>query len=248
MRNRIGRIVPIILCGLIALAAGIGGNAQQKSNGLTAEQIEKVHGRLTQVSTQLQSIEELLSTTTGDLHLIGTHIMGLGTGNYPGYPPFFLRVKVCSASLVVLGTPVSGISHMTAEKHFLYTDWRFRVMRIFKNNSETPVQEEAQITVIRPGGELKIGKRTVYATENNFKDFYPGEQDLLFLQFIPETGAYKAVAEDSFKFSGDNMIRFTRGLVYPDLEAMDKEQLLKATSDAVAAMPMHANCAGTARK
>jgi hypothetical protein len=248
MRSRAGHFVATIFFGSIALALCVTGSADQKSGALSAEQIERVHSRLTQVSTQLESIAEMLSTTTGDIRLVGTHIMGAGTGNYLGYPPFFLRVKVCSADMVVVGTPVSGVSHMTAEKHFLYTDWQFRVIEIFKNNSKAPVPAEASITVIRPGGQLKIGERTVYAAENNFKDFYPGEQDLLFLEFIPETGAYKATAEDSFKFSGENTIRFTRDSVYPDLEAMDKKHLLKATNDAIAAMPAHSNCAGTAQK
>lgn len=212
---------------------------------LTPDQVDKINGQhIGYVITSTKTIPELLATTTGDLHVTGGHLMGLGSGSYPGYPPSQLIEKTCRAGLVVLGRAGSGTSHLTPQQYFLYTDWGFSVEQVFKDNAKAPVQAGTSIVVVRPGGVLKIGNRTVYAIEQNFRDFHPGEEYLLFLEFIPETGAYRVAAEDGFAFEGTKTARFTIGSHYPELEVMSKDQLLKSTRDALTAN----NCNSEAKK
>ncbi len=212
---------------------------------LTPDQIAAIHSkRVAHVDTSIETIPQQLAKTSGDLYVTGSHITELGEGTYAGYPPYRLRAKTCQADLVVLGRAGTATSHMTSGQYFLYSDWGFLVEQVFKDNSKASVQAGDSIIVVRPGGVLKIGERTVYATEKNFQDFKPGDEYLLFLEFIPETGAYIATAENSFSFSEARSFPLTKGAYFPDLEAMDEAQLLKATSDAMAVPPLGPHCGG----
>lgn len=101
-----------------------------------------------------------------------------------------LATLMCDSDLVVVGTAGTATTHMTADKDFLYSDWGFRVEELLKNNPKAPVTAGASIIVTRPAGKLQINGRMIYAICSDFQDFGTGNQHLLFLRFVPETGAY----------------------------------------------------------
>lgn len=193
----------------------------------TPDQIEKVHSRLFNKGIFGQ-ITDMLSKGTGDVHLpcivgISQHIQ----------VPFSRQLLALAADsdLVVLAKAETGTSHMSANKDFLYTDWYFVAEEILKNNSYSAVGTDATILVTRPGGKLQVNGRTVYADCPNFLSFANRQQYLLFLRFIPETGAY-ALHWGSAAF----LVSTPRAKRLDDSdepEVTDKDTLLKNVRDAV---------------
>jgi|HubBroStandDraft_6_1064221.scaffolds.fasta_scaffold246519_1 hypothetical protein len=58
----------------------------------------------------------------------------------------------CYADLVVSGTAASRESHRTARKTFLYTDWKFIVEQVLKQNTAASVASGDIITLRDPAG------------------------------------------------------------------------------------------------
>lgn len=129
----------------------------------------------------------MLSKGTGDVHI--PCVVGISQQikvDLPHQP----AAPAADSDLVVLAKAETGTSHMNADKDFLYTDWNFVSEEILKNNSYSAVQTGATILATRPGGKLQVNGRTVYADCADFLSFANGQQYLLYLRFIPETGAY----------------------------------------------------------
>jgi hypothetical protein len=68
-----------------------------------------------------------------------------------------------------------------------------------------------------------------------FKDFKSGGRYLLFLDFIPQTHAYKAKEEKSFSLETKTVGILARDNPYAGFEPKDPEVLLKDTAAAIAA-------------
>jgi hypothetical protein len=137
------------------------------------------------------------------------------------------------SDLVVLGKTGTGTAHMTAEKDFLYTDWDFTVEEVLKNNATSAVHSGATIIVTRPGGKLQVSGRIVYATCGDFLDFAPGQEYLVYLRFLPETGAY-AVSGGGGAFAVSPTTKRLDPFNYPEWKTSDKDTLLKTARDGVA--------------
>ena len=104
----------------------------------------------------------------------------------------------CATDAVVLVTPLASVSHLTADKTFLYSDWTMHIEEVLQDTPKAPIGGKETIDVVRTGGKLTIGGRRVYGKATDFPEFQPGGRYLLFLTYIPETGAFKARTERSF--------------------------------------------------
>jgi len=151
----------------------------------------------------------------------------------PPSPVDELGMLAAQSDLVVLGKTGAGTAHMTADKDFLYTDWNFRVEEVLKSNANSPVYSGATILVTRPGGKLQVSGRTVYATCGDFLDFAAGQEYLLYLRFVPETGAYAIGGGwGAFEVSPSATKRLDP-FNYPERKT-DKDTLLKTARDGAA--------------
>jgi hypothetical protein len=186
------------------IAAPIRTHAQQPAVGSdlqsAADHNEKVHSRIFQ-SSSVGTIPEILVKTTGDLTIPNADDIegGIMTDiDTPPYPPVTLVDLACFADAVVLATPVASVSHLTADKTFLYSDWTMHVEEVLQDTPKEPIGGKETIAVVRPGGKLTIDGRTIYGKATDFPDFHSGDRYLLFLTYIPETGAFKARTQRSF--------------------------------------------------
>ncbi len=205
---------------VFASAQSLRASPPQGASTLTPDQVEKVHGRLFHKGP-VGRIPEMLSKTTGDVHV-------------PCVPGIAQKIQMAlvdelgmlasESDLVVLGKTVKGTSHLNADKDFLYTDWNFTVGEVLKNNAGAAIQAGATILVTRPGGKLQVNERTVYASCADFLDFASEQQYLLYLRFVPETGAY-AIDGGSRAFAVST-IRRLDSVNYHKPEAPDKDTLL----------------------
>ena len=199
----------------------------QGANKLPPDQVEKVHNRLFPKGPKGE-ITDMLARTTGDV-------------NVPCVVPVWQRVMVpfvdelgmlaSKSDLIVVAKAVAGTTHVNADKDFLYTDWNFVVEDVLKDNPKASVQPGATILVTRPGGKLQINGRMVHAACADFEDFSGGHEYLLYLGFVPDTGAYTSSGSAAFAISPTKRLD---SFHYRESEVSDKDALLKAAKEGVA--------------
>jgi hypothetical protein len=217
---------------------------------LTPQQIEDIHSHLFssgqwQLDKEGKPIPEIprqLATTSGDIYL--RNIVVSETFGEADDPTRFGQFA-CFSDVIVLGAADTGISHMTSDKSYLYTDWEFSVERVFKNNPNASVQTGSRITIVAPGGTLQIDGRTIHASE-----LVPlpaaGQRYLIFLTSVPKTGAYQA-------FNG---YLISRGGIAPrgafaqtvDTRTLDPSALFTLMEGGVTAATHMPNCKGVPKK
>jgi hypothetical protein len=186
---------------------------------VSADQSAKVHSHLF-TANSTDTIPALMAKTKGDVTVTRFENSGLQSAmpEMPGAPLFRVKELTCISSLAVVATARSGISHMTSDKTFLYTDWTFAVDEVLKNSAKSPVNVDQLITVARPGGNLQIQGRRVYAIDKNFSDFQSGKSYLLYLEYIPDTGAFRAIQDNSFAIVGTKVEHLTSNALFPELD------------------------------
>ena len=134
---------------------------------------------------------------------------------------------------------------MTFDKSFLYTDWKFSVERVFKNNPNAAVQADSRVTIVAPGGTLQIDGRTIHATE---PVPFPlaSQRYLIFLTSVPKTGAYQAF--NGYLISGSGIQprgEFARTV---NTRTLDTPALLKLMEDGATAAADPRNCPAAPKK
>ncbi|MGH9793585.1 MAG: hypothetical protein ACRD5G_02325 [Candidatus Acidiferrales bacterium] len=230
--NPFPRIIALLVVAL-GLTTGPSPLPSQNPNpkGLTREQVAAIHGRIVQ-SEEAGAIPARMAEGTGDIYIHAPYAIideiQLDTKNH-------LAGWMRDCDLVAIGRMGTGTSYMTARKGFLNTDWSFVVEEVLKDNTKAPVIAGRTITVIAFGGTTRIGDRTVHAIQKTYKKFRADDQYLLFLKFVPETGAYSVRWPLGFALSGQKIVAMaTQPLHRPDIEAMDKEALVTTIKQALA--------------
>lgn len=127
----------------------------------------------------------------------------------PRYPHPYLVSAARGADAVILGVMKSKASAITRDRGFVFTDFQMNIVEVIKDNAKAPVGIGSDITVTRPGGTLEILGKKVRASDDSFKPFQLGGQYVLFLEYIPATGAYRAYAEQSFQLLPNGMAKLT---------------------------------------
>jgi hypothetical protein len=244
----------IVVAGLTVGVSNVSSESPSQAQGsvaTTPDQVEAIHSKLF-TGQSAYTIPEVLAKAKGTGTIYMPYVSHEGEGPGPSdpsdYKDFKLRQLVCYADLVVVGRAGTGTSHMSADKRLIYSDWGFYVEQVLKDNTKAPVRSGTSIIVARPGGTLVVNGRTVSTIDENFNDFRSGEQYLLFINFIPTTGAYIAALGSGYGFSGTKTMRFTKDSYHPELESQDKATLLKSTERAVSAASNGQRCVGGASK
>ena len=96
------------------------------------------------------------------------------------------------ADAVVIVTFVSKSSQITTNGTNIFTDYELRVEEAIKDGAGT-LKPETTITVTRPGGKVLLFGKIARTSLSAFKPLEPGRRYLLFLKYLPSTGAYEAV-------------------------------------------------------
>jgi hypothetical protein len=223
----------IVLLAIVALAVQSDPLFPQAKNpkGLTPEQVAGIHGRVFRTE-EAGAIPTALAKGSGDVYI---HAPTATITEVALDPRNQIANWMRYCDLVAVGRIGTGASYMTAGKGFLNTDWSFVVEEVLKDNPLASVNSGESITVIRSGGKLNIGGRTVHAVQRFYKEFRSGNQYLLFLKFVPETGAYSTHWPMGFAFSGVRIVRLTVQPLHPEIEAMDKHALLSLVKEISAA-------------
>lgn len=206
----------------------------QGVNALSPDQVAKEHGRI--FSENPGVLQKALANGTGDAYAHGGHSNTTLTETVPASVSrsdleiFSIARLLCRHDLTVVGRIGTGTSHLTNDGGFLYTDWGFLVEQVIRNNPEAPVVSGNSIIVVKAGGKLQVQGRTVYAVDDNFAGFESGQEYLLFLDYVPKTGAYAAYAPSGYGISGSKttslIVGGVRG-VTRRLDSMNKAGLLE---------------------
>ncbi len=161
---------------------------------------QKEHAKLYHYHTG-KNLPNLAASGTGDIEVGALTIgdAGLPPGKYPLYPRILLVEAAFRADLIAVGVTKSSASALTEDQDFIFTDWQLSLEQVLKNNPAAPVGENSEITVTRPGGTLVVNGRNIRAIEGAFLPFHQGERYLLFLYYMPATGAYRAVNDLAFE-------------------------------------------------
>ncbi|HEX8176256.1 MAG TPA: hypothetical protein VF543_14160 [Pyrinomonadaceae bacterium] len=117
----------------------------------------------------------------------------LSPGGRPSLSEAFLKNLASNADVVVIGRVTNKSSQLTENGAFVFTDYDLAVEEVLKGNSSNNIQSQSSIAVTRPGGKILLEGRVVTATDRVFKPLAIGGRYLLFLKYIPTTGAYHAV-------------------------------------------------------
>lgn len=121
------------------------------------------------------------------------------------HPPVF-QSAVCNADAVVIGILTDKASQLTDEGSFVFTDYQITVQEIIKNNSVAPLQASGVITGTRDGGVIELNNRIFRAKREDFDPPVVGQRYLLFLRFIPATGAYLMYGNGTFQLNGQGIL------------------------------------------
>ena len=226
---RLIRLLQILFPALLMTL--VGSLSQGQNPNVTPEQMEKVHSHLFRQGERWQ-IQTMLSRGTGDVHVP----CNLGVAQSIVLPLNSQLATLTTASdLVVLAKAQAGTTHVNDDQSFLYTDWNFTVEEVLKDNPQASVPWGATILVTRLGGHLEINGRMVYANCPDFEEFVTGREYVLYLKYLPQTGAY---VSHGWGFLVSPVVRRLNPHTprYPgEAEVTDKEALLSIARDAVGA-------------
>lgn len=162
-----------------------------KDGELTERQ--KEHSKLYEADERKEKIRDVLMKRPGELVL--HNIVCFSVSPKP-LPPVVNELAE-KADAVVSASFVSKTSQITAGGTYVFTDYELRLEEVFKDNRSRPLKPEATITVTRNCGKVLLNGQIVRFTSTAFKPFLPGRRYVLFLSYLPSTGAYSAVDANS---------------------------------------------------
>lgn len=106
-----------------------------------------------------------------------------------------LEKLAAKADVVVIATAINKTSQITEDETFVFTDYDLSVIEVLKDSPS--VQPQSVITVTRPGGKILLEGRVINVRDRSFEPLAIGGKFLLFLRYIPATGSYQAVNDQS---------------------------------------------------
>jgi hypothetical protein len=166
---------------------------------------QKKHRKLMKV-TAGPKLSDLAAKATGDVVVAVEEPLKISTTDEEVTQTPSLQFTVCNPEVIVVGELKSESPQLTEDESFLFTEYQMVVEEVLKNNPLSPARPGASLTVIREGGTGKVNGKTVRAVREGFRPFRVGQRYVLFLRYIPETGAYSAYPYGSFKLAAGKVL------------------------------------------
>lgn len=135
----------------------------------------------------------------------------------PETPENYFGALAKASDAVVRGRITKKASQITGDDSFVFTEYDVEITEALKDNVTTPIHTGATITVTRPGGRVLLDGVIVEAEDKAFEPLPINNHEVvLFLQYIPETGAYKSTqATGSFELDGAILRPLTKANLPP---------------------------------
>ncbi|HWW74001.1 MAG TPA: hypothetical protein VNZ44_01320 [Pyrinomonadaceae bacterium] len=204
---------------------------------------QRVHSRLyggrqgLGKSLREQSEESARAGQGGDVNVTttpGTPVFSLT----PGEKRAPLEEAVGGSDAVVVATVRAKESQLTEDEKYVFTDYEVTVKEVLKDNAASHLSASDVLTVTRPGGKVLLGGHLITVVDEGVKPLTVGDEYLLFLKFIPETGTYAAISEgrSGFKLSHGRVESLSAGAGYArKQEGRDSDSLVGEARAAAAA-------------
>lgn len=192
--------------------------------------LQKQHSKLYSQYRREEKIRDLAAELQEDVQLLRGIPL---SGGYPGMPNFklesFLASTSCEADAIIVGRVSSGSSQITEDGTFLFTDYELQIKKVFKNNLHSRITRLGNLIVTYPGGVVQLNNRIIRAEDRSFLLLKPGGEYLLFLKFIPETGAYQVFnSKANFHIENAQVTKLTEEGIPPALaNIVDLKSLLR---------------------
>ena len=156
-----------------------------------------------------KTISEWLASYKGQQIFLGTDIVGrtFFASDQLEAPEDFFGALALESDAILRGRVTGKISQITEDDSFLFTDYDFVVLEVFKNNANTPIDIGATITFTSLGGKIVLDSVILQAGGKGQPLYSINTQDLLlFLKFIPDTRSYKLSRyTGSFELNGTSV-------------------------------------------
>lgn len=148
-----------------------------------------------------------------------------------------LVMSVAQADAVVIGVVTDKTSQLNEAETFVFTDYNVNVVEVLKNNAASPISPSAAITVTRAGGVVQLEGRIIRAVDRTAKPLQVEGKYLLFLRYVPATGACLASeGPNSFKLEGDKVLTLTEDPRYAGFQrGKDSVSFVNAVRSAIGA-------------
>lgn len=112
-------------------------------------------------------------------------------------PEEFLSTMVCHVDAAIVGTALDSMSALTNESTTVFSDITVRVVEVLAGRDRGHVTEGAEITVTRPGGEVRIDGTEYSAAHLSFPPLEAGKQYILFLTYVQQSDSFKTKTPDA---------------------------------------------------
>jgi hypothetical protein len=147
----------------------------------------------------------------------------------------FIQGLTCNADAVIVGVVKDKASQLTEDGEFAFTDYELTVEQVLKDNKLSHLEPNVQLTLTRPGGRIQLSGHIIEAEDAAFKPLTKAQRYVLFLKFIPQTGAYISLNSMSTYGLGQNNIRIeTEEAVRSDLQSETPSTFKTKVSAAIA--------------
>jgi hypothetical protein len=124
------------------------------------------------------------------------------------------------ADAVVIASVVSKSSQITTAGTFIFTDYELNIEEALSGDRDK-LKLQASITVTRPGGKVLLDGQVITINVVSFGSLMPGHRYLLFLKFLPITGTFQAVDQNSSFDISDSIVVSLSGA--PDAQNFEKD-------------------------
>lgn len=200
---------------------------------LTAKQRihSKISSHYSELTNNLPGDKTISETVAHSKSKIIERSVEIGVGELltePEAPEAYLGELARSSDLIIRGRVTKRASQITEDDTFLFTDYDVIIVEVFKNNAAAPIDAGKTIVVTRPGGKVVLDGVVVKATDSAYAALPINTNDVVvFLQFIPETGAYKTTrATGAFELEGLT-VRPLTGVPFPPGVIRDSDSFLE---------------------
>jgi hypothetical protein len=117
-----------------------------------------------------------------------------------------IKQAVAESDLVAIGKVTRKISALTENKGFVVTDSEFLISDILMSRKKAGPAIGSVITVATPGGTVVLDGHHITASLANDRLITNGDQYVLFLKYLPDSGSYMPTSLFGFDTTGPTVV------------------------------------------